>query len=187
MTPKHLKAAIAAATVTAFAATALAQMSLQPTDHRHKLRHLPPLLHPQPNGNIPQFGDALLGLTAEQLASFVAGREEFESVETVEGGLGPIFNNNSCAACHSAPVSGGASATTVTRFGKTTDGHFDPLANEGGSLLQQMAIDPSLQEVVPADANVVAHRVTPPLFGAGPDRGHSRRRDHDQRAATQAR
>lgn len=167
MTPKHLKAAIAAAIVAAFAATALAQMSLQPTGHRHKLRHLPPLAHPQPNGNIPQFGDALLGLTVEQLASFAAGREEFESVETVDGGLGPIFNNNSCAACHSAPVSGGASATTVTRFGKTTDGQFDPLANEGGSLLQQMAIDPSLQEVVPADANVVVHRVTTPLFGAG--------------------
>ena len=167
MTPKHLKAILAATTVAVIATTALAQAGLQPTGHRHKLRHVPPLAHPQPNGNIPQFGDPLLGLTVEQTAAFLAGREEFESVETIEGGLGPIFNNNSCAACHSAPVSGGASTTFVTRFGRTTNGHFDPLASEGGSLLQQSAIDPSLQEVVPADANVVAHRITTPLFGAG--------------------
>src|SRR5205085_5339619 len=80
---------------------------------------------------------------------------------------GPIFNDTSCASCHSAPVSGGAGTTTVTRFGRSSGGHFDPLVEEGGSLLQARAIVPEAQESVPLDANVVAQRITTPLFGAG--------------------
>jgi len=116
---------------------------------------------------LPALGQPLVGLTAAQQAAFSEGREEFESIETAAGGLGPIFNNDSCAACHSAPVSGGASATTVTRFGRSEQGRFDPLAELGGSLLQQFAIDPAALERVPDEANVVAQRLTAPLFGAG--------------------
>ena len=116
---------------------------------------------------MPALGQPLVGLTAAQQAAFSEGREEFESIETAAGGLGPIFNNDSCAACHSAPVSGGASATTVTRFGRSEQGRFDPLAELGGSLLQQFAIDPAALERVPDEANVVAQRLTAPLFGAG--------------------
>lgn len=112
-------------------------------------------------------GAPLSGLTASDLALFIAGREEFESIETIEGGLVPLFNDVSCAACHSSPVSGGLSATTVTRFGKTTSGHFDPMTAQGGSLLQAKAIDPTVQEFVPADATIRALRLTTPLFGAG--------------------
>jgi CxxC motif-containing protein (DUF1111 family) len=113
------------------------------------------------------FGDPIAGLTDAQVADFAAGLEEFTSVDTPESGLGPIYNNNSCAACHSVPVIGGGSTIFVTRFGRTAGGHFDPLESEGGSLLQQFAIDPAVQEVIPADANVVAHRQTSPLFGFG--------------------
>ncbi len=109
------------------------------------------------------FGDPLGGLSQALLNAFQDGRDEFENVETVESGLGPIFNNNSCVACHSAPGTGGASTIFVTRFGKNTNGVFDPLASEGGSLLQDHAINPIGQEVVPADANVVIHRQTTPL------------------------
>jgi CxxC motif-containing protein (DUF1111 family) len=55
----------------------------------------------------------------------------------------------------------------VTRFGRIVNGVFDSLANLGGSLLQRFAIDPAAQEVVPPEANVVAQRLSPPLFGAG--------------------
>ncbi len=106
-------------------------------------------------------------MTPEQLAAFTAGREEFENVETPETGLGPIFNNVSCAACHSAPATGGASTIFVTRFGRMVEGVFDPMADQGGSLLQEFAIDPAAQEVVPADATVIARRMTTPLFGMG--------------------
>ncbi|MBI3882642.1 MAG: hypothetical protein HY301_21590 [Verrucomicrobia bacterium] len=131
--------------------------------HRPPPNHAP-TLPPPPRG---QFGEPLPGLTAQQLADFAAGREEFENVETPDTGLGPIFNNTSCAACHTTPAVGGASAIFVTRFGRVVNGVFDPLADKGGSLLQQFAIDPLVQEVVPPEANVVAHRITTPLFGLG--------------------
>jgi CxxC motif-containing protein (DUF1111 family) len=114
-----------------------------------------------------RLGDPLPELTREQLQAFTDGLGEFESVETPESGLGPIFNNTSCAICHSAPVTGGSSATLVTRFGRMDGGHFDPLTQLGGSLLQSKAIDPGILETVPAEATIVIHRQSTPLFGAG--------------------
>jgi len=119
---------------------------------------------PRPAGHL---GDPLPGLTTDQLNDFVAGLAEFQAVETPESGLGPIFNNTSCAICHSAPAIGGSSATLVTRFGTMNGGHFDPLAALGGSLLQSQAIDPAALEKVPAEATIVVHRQSTPLFGAG--------------------
>jgi len=115
----------------------------------------------------PQFGDPLPGLTADQLAAFDAGSDEFLDEETPERGLGPIFNNVSCVVCPFAPAVGGSSAILETRFGRVEYGQFDPLIELGGSLLQQSAIDPRCQEIVPPEANVVARRQTTPLFGLG--------------------
>ena len=112
-------------------------------------------------------GGALGGLTDAQLAAFLDGRADFRTAETVAGGLGPIFNDVSCVACHDAGGTGGASRRTVTRFGRTVNGVFDPLDAQGGSLLQERSINPGIREVVPREANTVARRVTTPLFGAG--------------------
>ncbi|PYK97112.1 MAG: hypothetical protein DME19_17445, partial [Verrucomicrobia bacterium] len=125
----------------------------------------PPVLPPPPAS--PQFGDPLPGLTQDQLAAFAAGLDEFLDEETPERGLGPIFNNVSCVVCHSAPAVGGSSAILETRFGRVVYGQFDPLTELGGSLLQQSAIDPRCQEIVPPEANVIAQRQTTPLFGLG--------------------
>lgn len=129
-----------------------------------------PPANPNPGGR-PQpangLGQPLAGLTAEQLTAFNAGRGSFRTVETVASGLGPIFNDVSCVACHDAGGIGGGSRRTVTRFGRTVNGVFDPLAALGGSLLQERAIDPAAREVVPREANTIARRVTTPLFGAG--------------------
>ena len=111
--------------------------------------------------------DPLPGLTEELLTAFSDGREEFTTVENVAGGLGPIFNRNSCAACHSQQGVGGASNIMVTRFGRTAGGIFDPLTALGGSLMQALAINPSAREFVPKEANIVAMRQTTPLFGVG--------------------
>ena len=136
------------------------------------------------------FGDPLPGLTAEQQAAFQSGKTAFVTVEAAGEGLGPIFNENSCAACHVGPAGtaatgaiGGTTERLETRFGKSVYGAFDPLANKGGSLLQDHAIGAAAQylvnptpfcltfvftpEQVPADANVVARRRTTPLFGLG--------------------
>lgn len=114
-----------------------------------------------------QLGGPLAGLTVAQRAEFAAGFEAFRQRENADSGLGPIFNDVSCIACHGAPAPGGGSRRTVTHFGRVTDGAFDPLAHLGGSLLQERALRPELRERVPAEANVTARRVTTPLFGAG--------------------
>jgi CxxC motif-containing protein (DUF1111 family) len=122
----------------------------------------------------PQFGDPLPGLTASQSSAFASGKTEFNSAEDVDEGLGPVFNGRSCAECHSVPAVGGGSERLVTRFGKITNGQFDPLAQFGGSLIQDHAItraDGSTHdfspETVPSVATIVVHRRTPPLFGLG--------------------
>ena len=129
----------------------------------------PPQPNPPPANQPPSatLGQSLAGLTTAELLAFTDGRESFREVETPADGLGPIFNDVSCVACHSAGGIGGASRNTVTRFGRTVNGVFDPMESQGGSLLQARAINPAVREVVPREANVVAQRVTTPLFGAG--------------------
>ncbi|OYW73770.1 MAG: hypothetical protein B7Z37_20270 [Verrucomicrobia bacterium 12-59-8] len=153
---------------------ALHAVAQQPPRHpSHRPQHPPHAPHaPQPHsppahGLQPQFGDALPGLTKAQLATFLDGKDDFEDTETEAGGLGPIFNRDSCVTCHSAPATGGAGIINVTRFGRTDGGVFDPLATLGGSLQQEMEISSVLHEVVPPEANVVAQRNSTPLFGLG--------------------
>lgn len=120
------------------------------------------------------FGDPLPGLTHEQQLAFEEGRDEFLDIETVEDGLGPVFNEASCATCHVGPgdAIGGSNNRLETRFGKTTDGAFDAMGYKGGSLLQDHSIGfvndhQFYAESVPADADIVALRRTTPLFGLG--------------------
>lgn len=122
---------------------------------------------PPPNVRTPQFGDPLPGLTRRELQEFNDGKDDFEGVETEASGLGPIFNGFSCVICHSSPAVGGGSVFNVTRFGRTTNGVFNPLSTLGGSLLQEREINSAVHEVVPPEANVVAQRNTTPLFGLG--------------------
>ena len=162
-----IAAMLACATLATWLVTAHAVVpQTKPAVHRFKLPPAPPIQRPVPGAG-PQFGDPLPGLSGSDLASFIEGRDEFEAVETPLGGLGPIFNHNSCVACHSLGGTGGASNETVTRFGRLVDGKFDALAHLGGSLLQAKAIDPEALERIPAQANVIAKRLATPLFGAG--------------------
>ena len=80
-----------------------------------------------------------------------AGLEEFEEKETLEEGLGPVFNGTSCAECHAVPSVGGTEPNVgvarETRIGRKFNKGFDPLdgsvpgsVNRGGGLLQQRAI-----------------------------------------------
>ncbi len=120
------------------------------------------------------FGDPLPALTTAQLNSFDAGKDEFVDVEDVARGLGPVFNGKSCAECHSSPAVGGDSDITETRFGTITNGHFDPLSQFGGSLIQSKGIggEPGATcdiagEKVPPQATIKTNRKTTPLFGLG--------------------
>src|SRR5438034_1226910 len=107
----------------------------------------------------PDFGEPLANLTTEQLTRFIVGKAEFEEEDTVAEGLGPVFNEASCATCHTSPV-GGSTGRTETRFGRTVDGVFDALVGLGGSLRQDKAIGAVadsfvfIPEEVPGAANV---------------------------------
>ncbi|MGE4618908.1 MAG: di-heme oxidoredictase family protein, partial [Planctomycetota bacterium] len=115
----------------------------------------------------PRMGDPIDGLTVDQLADFEAGKAEFLRTFTEPDGLGPGFNQDSCASCHAVPI-GGAGTIAVTRFGAADKGDpFDPLAFLGGSLLQANAISDTCLETVPPTATVVAQRITPSILGAG--------------------
>jgi CxxC motif-containing protein (DUF1111 family) len=137
---------------------------------------------------LADLGDPIPGLTADQQARFTTGKTTFEKVDqVVADGLGPLFNEASCATCHGGP-SGGSTGRLETRFGSLSCGVFDPLANEGGSLMQDHAIGKAIDylpnanvptvpaicnsmvfvpEVIPDDANVSAQRRTTFLFGLG--------------------
>ena len=122
----------------------------------------------------------LPGLTPAQLVDFNAGLDEFEEVDTVEEGLGPVFNGKSCAECHAVPSTGGSEPNVgvarETRVSRIFKGRFDPLdgsvsVDRGGQLLQQRAIAvegcTAKGEVVPPEATLVSSRNSTPLFGAG--------------------
>jgi len=128
----------------------------------------------RPSASPAAAGDALTGLTAAQRTLFTDGQKDFSEEETVSDGLGPVFNERSCAACHSVPATGGGSRRAVTRFSTRTNGVYDPLTALGGSLRQDHAIglpdgSPHIfrPEIVPALATIIVRRRTTPLFGLG--------------------
>jgi len=123
---------------------------------------------------VPPFGDPYARSTVAERALFAAGKVEFEQRESVETGLGPVFNSLACGECHLAPAIGGGSERRVTRIGTMSNGKFDPLTQFGGSLLQARAIGGldgvSFKygpELVPAAATIVALRRSTPVFGLG--------------------
>ena len=113
----------------------------------------PPNAPPQPPGraiaDAGRFATVLSGLNAAQKADFATGKVEFLNVETVEGGLGPIFNDVSCVACHFQGGAGGASRTTVTRFARLLNGVFDPMTEfRYGILLTRRVYDGSVENTL---------------------------------------
>lgn len=114
----------------------------------------------------------LVPLDAASGDRFVAGAHEFTVPETAASGLGPVFNDVSCAGCHNRPHVGGSSVRTVTRIGRDGPGGFDDLAAFGGPIIQEHGIASVAGcfvagEVVPPEATIVAPRDTPALFGLG--------------------
>src|SRR5262245_21308599 len=83
-------------------------------------------------------GDPLPNLTDAQLALFWEGRNEFELERTPSGGLGPVFIERSCVACHGEGGVGGSDDLLdtnhfVERFATlNASGGYDNLAALGG-------------------------------------------------------
>jgi CxxC motif-containing protein (DUF1111 family) len=120
-----------------------------------------------------RLGDPLSGLTSSELARFTQGKAVFSREFTPASGLGPFFNNVSCAQCHEDPVTGGAGAfneddVDVERHASASDQPTcDELVAFGGPVFREQTTGPDLPPI-PADAAVhVGLRSTPMLFGFG--------------------
>lgn len=120
-------------------------------------------------------GDALPGISA---ADFAAAKAAFVTEEGLDDGLGPVFNEKACGNCHTQGSIGGAGVQIERRFGRFDNGHFNSLANKGGSLRQLFTVGAFTGangqscnvplEVEPPEATVHnVGRLTTPLFGAG--------------------
>lgn len=108
------------------------------------------------------FDAPLPGLTADELAAFARGDEEFERRFAAATGLGPIFNNVSCASCHSGDGRG-VPSNILVRIGSPED---DFLTGQGGPQIQ----DKALLGISPEQAPVgipTSRRLPPPVFGVG--------------------
>ena len=72
-----------------------------------------------------------------EFEEFLLGLDDFLEVENAEDGLGPAYNNTSCAGCHNVPAIGGIAPMTTTRAGvRDADGSYRDLDPKRGSLFQ---------------------------------------------------
>lgn len=130
---------------------------------------------PPPPATPPGAAVPLPNLTRAELTRWNLGKQAFLAPATVPGGLGPVFNESSCATCHGGPQdAGGSSLELTTRFGRVVNNQFDPMVAFGGPTLQAKVKGIGkfngvnfTGEVVPKLATIVVHRRSIPLFGLG--------------------
>jgi CxxC motif-containing protein (DUF1111 family) len=103
----------------------------------------------------------LPGLTQEELSAFIRGDEAFGRQFSPGEGLGPIFNNVSCASCHSGDGRGHL-RNAFTRFSIGQD----LVPHLGGPQLQDKAIAGAVPERLPEGVQTSV-RLPPPVFGVG--------------------
>jgi CxxC motif-containing protein (DUF1111 family) len=118
-------------------------------------------------------GEPLPGLRPAELASFRAGLEQFNRVFRPEDGLGPLFNENQCSACHTDPAPGGSGGETVLRATRFVPPEScDLLVSGGGENIREQATPAAravgiTEETVPAEATARGKFTAPFLFGLG--------------------
>ena len=96
------------------------------------------------------FDDQTNGFVTQ--TQFDQDRKIFKEQDDVDEGLGPVYNAQSCGECHQNPVTGGISQVSELRAGFFDGRVF--IDHPGGSLIQDRAIDPSIQERVLDGYNV---------------------------------
>lgn len=116
-----------------------------------------------------QLGDPNPGLSAAQLASFERGREVFDHRFTKSEGHGPDFNTDSCRSCHEFPASGGSSPMYRNFFlvAYMAPSGITPAFEDGQLVARNFSYERPMREAIPSDADFVAQRNAPPMFGLG--------------------
>ena len=118
---------------------------------------------PPPSEALTGFDGLTNGVSPQ--VDFDLDRETFDEVESPDDGLGPTFNATSCGGCHATPVSGGSSQVAELRAGRFRDGRYTD--HPGGGVVQDRALDASIQEHVHRADNVVALRLSTSTLGDG--------------------
>lgn len=113
-----------------------------------------------PDGDV--FDAPIDGLSDAEMAAFARGDQEFERQFAPNTGLGPIFNDVSCATCHSGDGRGQL-RNALTRIGDQSN---DFLFAVGGPQIQDKAIPGAHAERIP-DSVPFSVRLPPPVFGVG--------------------
>jgi CxxC motif-containing protein (DUF1111 family) len=113
-----------------------------------------------PDGDV--FDAPLDGLSSSEMAAFARGDAEFERQFSPNSGLGPIFNDVSCATCHSGDGRGQL-RNALHRIGEPDN---DFLSGVGGPQIQDKAISGAQPEAIPSGV-AVSVRLPPPVFGSG--------------------
>ena len=86
-------------------------------------------------------GGFLPGLVVSSPDLLEEARDAFLEVESINDGVGPIFNERACASCHIEGAIGGSGPNTERRFGRfTSSGTFDSLDELGGTLRQLFSV-----------------------------------------------
>lgn len=115
-----------------------------------------------------ELGGPLPNLNEEELALWTQGRKLFDRDMHLSEGLGPLFNGDSCRACHFEPTQGGAGplGVNVVHHGTRSDDEFD-LPDSGRTILAKLASPGLPREEAPEEHNVFETRQTPALYGMG--------------------
>ena len=105
-------------------------------------------------------------LTEAQLATHIAGDEEFARIFSPAEGLGPLFVSASCESCHIGDGKGHP-VTTLVRFGQMSNGTYSALEDLGGPQLQHRSIPGYPAEEIPDEATGVTRLMPPAVTGLG--------------------
>ncbi len=103
-------------------------------------------------------------------ATFEDNKFIFNEIETVEDGLGPVYNAPGCGDCHDNADVGGLSQIRELRAGTISNGVFiNPPGNQNTSLIQLRAIAAPIQDRIDivSTINVADFRTTLNTIGDG--------------------
>lgn len=120
-----------------------------------------------------EVGGPLHDLKPEELRRWEEGYTQFIRIWTVEEGLGPAFNENSCNACHSDPTVGGTMTEVDFHATAYFHGTCDYLLEEGGGNLRRQMTDLGeayygrQREPKPPETGELGRHLPAILFGRG--------------------
>lgn len=122
-----------------------------------------------PDSPVPavgELGGPLRMLSESEATTWAEGRALFDRDHGIDKGLGPMFNGDSCRACHFEPMIGGAGPLGVNVFRTGTMDGGDFTAPTAGTILHRFRLNGARPEAA-AEFNVFETRQTPSLFGMG--------------------